>query len=131
MKILTCCSSIDYSGNEFKALVFEYMSNGSLDKWLCPKIVSETRSSSLTLIQRLNIAIDIASAIHYLHEDCDQPIVHCDLKPSNVLLDSEMVAHVSDFGLARLISNTADFSKRQSSRTGIRGTIGYAPPGID
>ncbi|XP_024027446.1 probable LRR receptor-like serine/threonine-protein kinase At3g47570 [Morus notabilis] len=125
VKILTCCSSIDYNGNEFKALVFEYMSNGSLEKWLHLVTDDENRSTGLNLLQRLNIAIDVALAIQYLHDDCDQPIIHCDLKPSNVLLDNEMVAHATDFGLARLISNTTSFSNAQTSTTGMKGTIGY------
>ena len=57
----------------------------------------------LTLIQRVNIAIDVASAIEYLHHHCQPPIVHGDLKPSNVLLDHDMVAHVVDFELAKFL----------------------------
>ena len=56
-------------------------------------------------------------------------IIHCDLKPSNVLLDNDMVAHVSDFGIARLLSNTIDSSKKQTSIIGIRGSVGYVAPG--
>lgn len=130
VKISTCCSSIDYNGNEFKALVFEYLSNGSLEKWLHLAIDRENPSRVLNLLQRLNIAIDVASAIHYLHDDCDQPIIHCDLKPSNVLLDNEMVAHVSDFGLARFVLKPTDFSNGgQTSTIGMDGTIGYVAPG--
>lgn len=77
-----------------------------------------------------DIAIDIASAMEYLHHHCDTLIVHCDLKPCNVLLDEEMTAHVGDFGLARfLIDITQDYSFDQSSSIGVRGTVGYAPPG--
>ena len=54
---------MDYSGNEFKALVFEFMTNGSLDTWLHPKIDWEDRSRDFSLLQRLNIAIDVASAL--------------------------------------------------------------------
>jgi serine/threonine protein kinase len=53
---------------------------------------------NLNLMQRLNIAIDVARVLDYLHNDCEMPIVHCDLKPSNVLLGGDMTAHVSDFG---------------------------------
>ncbi|KAL2334394.1 hypothetical protein Fmac_015607 [Flemingia macrophylla] len=129
VKILTCCSSTDYRGQEFKALVFEYMDNGSLEQWLHPKTGDEEKPK-LDLLQRINIIIDVASALHYLHHECDPPIVHCDLKPSNVLLDDELVAHVSDFGLARLISTNISISHEQTSTIGIKGTIGYAPPGI-
>ncbi|KAM5574327.1 hypothetical protein ABKV19_013683 [Rosa sericea] len=125
VKILTCCSSTDYSGNDFKALVFEYMSNGSLEEWLH----RESQSRSLNLLQRLNIAVDVASALCYLHDRCEPQVIHCDMKPSNVLLDDDMVARVGDFGLARLISTTTDSSQNQSSTVGIKGTIGYAAPG--
>ncbi|XP_062095201.1 probable LRR receptor-like serine/threonine-protein kinase At3g47570 [Humulus lupulus] len=128
VKILTCCSSMDFNGNEFKALVFEYMTNGSLDKWLHSVADGENQSRGLKFFQRLTIASDVASAICYLHDHCDHPIIHCDLKPSNVLLDDEMVAHVSDFGLARLIFNTNQMSETQSSTIGMKGTIGYVPP---
>jgi hypothetical protein len=129
VKTLTCCASIDYKGNEFKAIVFEFMANGSLENWLHPNIDNENQSRNLNLLQRLIIAIDVASALHYLHEHCKRPIIHCDLKPSNVLLDNDMIAHVSDFGLARLLSATNDVSQNQTSTVGIKGSIGYAAPG--
>ncbi|KAM3745639.1 hypothetical protein ACB098_06G142900 [Castanea mollissima] len=97
VKILTCCSSMDHNGNEFKALVFEFMTNGSLDFWLHQGLDNENQSRNLSLLQRLNVAIDVAFAIDYLHSHSVQPIICCDLKPSNVLLDNDMVAHVSDF----------------------------------
>uniref|UniRef100_A0A2N9H9J9 Protein kinase domain-containing protein n=1 Tax=Fagus sylvatica TaxID=28930 RepID=A0A2N9H9J9_FAGSY len=128
VKTLTCCASIDYKGNEFKAIVFEFMANGSLENWLHPNIDNENQSRNLNLLQRLIIAIDVASALHYLHEHCKRPIIHCDLKPSNVLLDNDMIAHVSDFGLARLLSATNDVSQIQTSTVGIKGSIGYAAP---
>ncbi|KAM7469563.1 hypothetical protein LguiA_007746 [Lonicera macranthoides] len=127
VKILTYCSSIDFKGNEFKALVYEFMANRSLDMWLHPQVPGS--STALSLIQRLNLAIDVASAIHYLHDFCEPPIIHCDLKPSNILLDDDLTAHVGDFGLARLLSNSTDtFAQAQSSSMGIRGSIGYAAP---
>jgi serine/threonine protein kinase len=133
VKVLTSCSSIDYQGHDFKALVMEFMGNGNLDEWLHPTPrINETLEEprGLSLLQRLNIAIDIANALDYLHHHCQTPIVHCDLKPSNVLLDDEMIGHVSDFGLARfLFDATQDSSVDQSSSIGVRGMVGYTPPG--
>ncbi|RDX71925.1 putative LRR receptor-like serine/threonine-protein kinase, partial [Mucuna pruriens] len=124
VKVITSCSSLDYKGEEFKALVMQFMPNGNLDSSLYPE--DDESGSSLTLLQRLNIAIDVASAMDYLHHDCDPPLVHCDLKPANILLDENMVAHVADFGLARFISqNTLE---KQSSTLGIKGSIGYIAP---
>ena len=128
VKILTCCFSMDYNGNQFKTLLFEFMTNGSLDFWLCQGLDNENQSRNLSLLQRLNVAIDVASAIDYLHNHSMQLVIHCDLKPSNVLLDNDMVAHVSDFGLARLLSITHDSSEKQTSTIGIKGSIGYVAP---
>ena len=67
--------------------------------------------------------------IEYCHWCCQTPIIHCNHKPSNVLLDDEMVGHVGDFGLARLLfDNTQDSSIDHSSSIGVRGSIGYTPP---
>ncbi|XP_021663665.2 probable LRR receptor-like serine/threonine-protein kinase At3g47570 [Hevea brasiliensis] len=122
---------MDYKLNEFKALIFEFMGNGSLQKWLHPNTDGTKQSRNLNLLQRLNVAVDVASALQYLHEQCKNPVIHCGLKPNNVLLDDDMVAHVSDFGLARLISTANDSSQSMSSvstTTRMKGTIGYAPP---
>ncbi|XP_060674123.1 probable LRR receptor-like serine/threonine-protein kinase At3g47570 isoform X2 [Ziziphus jujuba] len=129
LKIITACSSIDHQGNDFKSLVFEFMANGSLEQWLHPRDNDEHLNKRLSLIQRLNIAIDVASALGYLHHDCETPIVHCDLKPSNVLLDEDMVSHVGDFGLAKLLFEASDNpSKSQTMSASLRGSIGYIPP---
>ncbi|KAK9672282.1 hypothetical protein RND81_12G089200 [Saponaria officinalis] len=119
--IVTVCSSIDFRGNDFKALVYEFMPNGSLDGW-----IHADKTEKLTLIQRLNIAIDVANALYYLHHDCEIPIVHRDLKPTNILLDNNMVARVGDFGLAKFLAQPQH--PNQSNSTGIRGTIGYVAP---
>ncbi|KDP45092.1 hypothetical protein JCGZ_18534 [Jatropha curcas] len=133
VKVLTVCSSVDYHGNDFKALVYEFMANGSLEEWLHPVVGADeinVASRSLNILQRLNIAIDVACALDYLHHHCaEKPIIHCDLKPSNILLDEEMIGHIGDFGLAKfhIAPSHADMSNQLSS-IGIRGTIGYAPP---
>jgi len=81
---------------------------GALDVWLHPRLDNENQSRNLSLLQRLNVAIDVATAINYLHNHSVLPIIHCDLKPSNILLDNDMVAHISDFGLARFGSTIED-----------------------
>ncbi|KAK2993731.1 hypothetical protein RJ640_018352 [Escallonia rubra] len=131
LKIIAACSSKDHQGNPFKCIVFEFMSNGSLDQWLHPNDNGNSQTKSLDVVQRLNIAIDVASALDYLHNNCDTPIVHCDLKPSNILLDGDMTAHVGDFGLATfLFQPSNDPSSEETVRlsAGLKGSIGYIPP---
>jgi LRR receptor-like serine/threonine-protein kinase FLS2 len=96
----------------------EFMSNGSVDKWLY------SHNYCLNFIQRLNIMIDVASALEYLHHGSSVPVVHCDLKPTNVLLDENMVAHVSDFGIAKLMDEG-----QSKTHTQTLATIGYLAPG--
>ncbi|KAL5699415.1 non-specific serine/threonine protein kinase [Ranunculus cassubicifolius] len=130
LKIITSCSSMDSQGNDFKAIVFELMLNGNLEEWLHPKL-DEMRPElrNLSLIQRLNIATDVASALEYLHHYCQPGIVHCDLKPSNVLLDGDMIAHVADFGIAKMFSTiSSDSAQSLASSLVIKGSIGYVAP---
>ncbi|RZC29039.1 putative LRR receptor-like serine/threonine-protein kinase [Glycine soja] len=103
------------------------MKNGSLEQWLHPGTLSAKHLRTLNLDQRLNIMIDVAFALEYLHHECVQSIIHCDLKPSNVLLDDGMIARVSDLGVARIISTINGTSSTQTSIVGMKGTTGYAP----
>ncbi|KAJ6821175.1 pentatricopeptide repeat-containing protein [Iris pallida] len=123
IKILTVCSSVDFKGNDFKAMVFEFKPNGSLESWLHQEGNDPFRLRTLNLMHRINIAIDVASALEYLHHHGQTPIIHCDLKPSNILLDDDMTALVSDFGLARFINKSTT-----SSTSTFGGTIGYIAP---
>ncbi|CAN6695978.1 unnamed protein product [Malus baccata var. baccata] len=109
VKIITACSSVDNHGNDFKALVYEFMENGSLEKWLHPptdiEAIGDRAPKNLNLLQRLDIAIDTSPVLCInIHNHCETPIVHCDLKPSNVLLNTGLNGHVFDFGLARFLS---------------------------
>lgn len=126
VKVLTVCSSIDFQGRDFKAIVYKFLPNRNLDQWLHQNIMENGEHKALDLITRLEIAIDVASSLEYLHQYKPSPIIHCDLKPSNVLLDDEMVAHVGDFGLARFLHQDPEQSSGWAS---MRGTIGYAAPG--
>ncbi|XP_058111201.1 probable LRR receptor-like serine/threonine-protein kinase At3g47570 [Magnolia sinica] len=122
VKILTFCWNIDFKGNDFKALVYEYMSNGSLEKWLHREGHDQPRRN-LKFAQRLNIATDVASALDYLHNHCQTSITHRDIKPTNILLDDDMIASVGDFRLARFLSEVA-----RTSSAGMGGSIRYIAP---
>jgi Leucine-rich repeat (LRR) protein len=136
VRILTACSSIDTRGIDFKALVFEFMPRGDLHKLLHSAQDDQNSSNMnrISLAQRLSIVTDVSDAVAYLHHNHQGSIVHCDLKPSNILLDDDMVAHVGDFGLARLpihTTSTSSFGDSTStSSIAIKGTIGYVAPGI-
>lgn len=134
MRIITACSLPD-----FKALVLPYMANGSLDSRLYAHSESGlgSGSSDLTLIQRVNICCDIAEGMAYLHHHSPVRVIHCDLKPSNVLLNDDMTALVSDFGIARLVMTAgvgnAGVVENMGNSTAnmLSGSIGYIAPGKD
>ncbi|XP_044346045.1 probable LRR receptor-like serine/threonine-protein kinase At3g47570 [Triticum aestivum] len=116
--VLTACSTVDNKGDTFKALIYEFMPKGNLDTCLHHKILSSS-SKCLSLSQRATIATGIANALAYLHNDCERQIVHCDLKPINILLDDDMNAYLGDFGIAGLIGHSS-----LATSTRLKGTMG-------
>ncbi|TYJ36306.1 hypothetical protein E1A91_A05G298800v1 [Gossypium mustelinum] len=101
-----------------RALVYEYLPNGSLDRFLF------TQEKKLGFEKLHEIAVGTAKGIGYLHEECQQRIIHYDIKPENILLDSKFCPKVADFGLAKLCNR----ENTHMSMTGGRGTPGYAAP---
>ncbi|MFQ6658810.1 hypothetical protein Gotur_027918, partial [Gossypium turneri] len=114
IKVISYCPSVD-----FKALVLHFMSNGNLEKLL------HSENCFLDIIQRVDIMINVEVAIEHLHNGHTTPITHCDIKPSNILLDEDMVAHVGDFGVAKLLGEGEVIKQSMTL-----ATIGYMAPGI-
>ncbi|KAL5062988.1 hypothetical protein RYX36_024725 [Vicia faba] len=104
-------------GGSERLLVYEYMSNGTLANFLFNSFDKKQRPSWKL---RLEIAIGVARGLVYLHEECITRIIHCDIKPQNILLDDNFNARISDFGLAKLLN-----MNESKTNTGIRGTKGY------
>jgi len=135
LPIINACSTVDINGRPFKALVYPFMPNGNLDTWLHRKEDGKAQKY-LSLTQRISIAANIADALEYLHNDIGRAIVHCDLKPSNILLDDDMTGRLGDFGIASFYIDSASTSvehqnmasSRCISSIGVKGTIGYIPP---
>lgn len=101
---------------EKRLLVYEFMSNGSLAGFLFG-------AQRPRWYQRKEIALEIARGLSYLHDECRTQIIHCDIKPQNILLDSSYMARISDFGLAKLLK-----LEQTRTNTAIRGTKGYVAP---
>ncbi|PHU17211.1 hypothetical protein BC332_12906 [Capsicum chinense] len=110
--VITTCSS-DY----IRAFLLQFMPNGSLENWLYKE------DCQLNLLQRVTVMLDVAMGIKYLHHGNDTPIVHCDLKPANILLDEYMVAHVGDFGISKILAVS-----KSMAHTETLGTLGYIAP---
>ncbi|XP_044960299.1 G-type lectin S-receptor-like serine/threonine-protein kinase At2g19130 [Hordeum vulgare subsp. vulgare] len=113
VRLLGFCSS----GDE-KMLVYEYIPRGSLDRYLF-----DDGGMNLSWRERYRIMIGVAKGLAYLHHGCHECIIHCDIKPENILLDEDMSPRIADFGMAKLVRR--DFSH---ALTTMRGTIGYLAP---
>ncbi|KAK8919349.1 putative leucine-rich repeat receptor-like serine/threonine-protein kinase [Platanthera zijinensis] len=132
IRIVTACSQPD-----FKALVLPLMPNGSLERWLYPGDQARRRPE-LSLEVMLKVASDVAEGMAYLHHYSPVKVVHCDLKPSNVLLDGDMTALVADFGIARLVhlgaaggdivGDVASLATCISTTGLLHGSVGYIAP---
>ncbi|KAA8526338.1 hypothetical protein F0562_008459 [Nyssa sinensis] len=115
VRLWCCCNTGDC-----KLLVYEYMPNGSLGD-----LLHGSKGGLLDWPRRFRIALDAAEGLSYLHHDCDPPIVHRDVKSSNILLDGEFGARIADFGVAKIV---AAVNKRAESMSAIAGSCGYIAP---
>ncbi|XP_011044955.1 PREDICTED: probable leucine-rich repeat receptor-like protein kinase At1g35710 [Populus euphratica] len=113
VKLYGFCSLTEHS-----FLVYEFIERGSLKM----NLSSEEQAMDLDWNRRLNVVKGVANALSYLHHDCSPPIIHRDISSSNVLLDLEYEAHVSDFGTARLLMPDS------TNWTSFAGTFGYTAP---
>ncbi|AQK81786.1 Protein kinase superfamily protein [Zea mays] len=114
--IVTLLGFCVHEGNHY--IVYELMHKGSLDT----QLHGASRGSALSWHVRMKIALDMARGLEYLHEHCSPPVIHRDLKSSNILLDSDFNAKISDFGLAVTSGNIDKGSMKLS------GTLGYVAP---
>ncbi|PPD67883.1 hypothetical protein GOBAR_DD35233 [Gossypium barbadense] len=108
-----------------RALIYEFMPNGSLDKFICHQ-ESPDKPEQLEVKTLYNIAIGIARGLEYLHQGCNTRILHFDIKPHNILLDEKFCPKISDFGLAKLCERKDSIISTISAR----GTIGYIAPEV-
>lgn len=113
VRLLGFCSKGDR-----RLLVYDYIPRGSLDSYLF-----KSSSKILDWKQRYQIALGIARGLAYLHEKCRECIMHCDIKPENILLDMNLCPKIADFGMAKLLGH--EFSRVLTS---MRGTFGYLAP---
>lgn len=121
VKLLCCISRQDS-----KLLVYEYMENESLDRWLYQKRNGGMESGPLDWPIRLRVAVDAVQGLCSMHHSCSPPIIHRDVKSSNILLDSEFKARIADFGLAGMLIRHRQ--GEPDSMSAIAGTFGYIAP---
>ena len=107
-----------------RALIYEFLPNDSLDKYILSTASGANRSLSWEIMQ--GIALGIAKGIEYLHQGCEQRILHFDIKPHNILLDHNFKPKISDFGLAKLCAKDQSIVSMATAR----GTIGYIAPEV-
>ncbi|CAO2201168.1 unnamed protein product [Urochloa humidicola] len=110
-----------------RLLVYEYMSNGSLaERLFCNRGGGDGGgggSAYPSWGERMGIALDVARGLHYLHDELERRVIHCDVKPQNILMDASGTAKIADFGLAKLM-----LPDQTRTFTGVRGTRGYLAP---
>ncbi|PIA64501.1 hypothetical protein AQUCO_00100166v1 [Aquilegia coerulea] len=109
-----------------RALIYEFMPNGSLERFIYNENRSSTTGPSLGIKELNHIALGISRGLEYLHRGCNTSILHLDIKPHNILLDHDFNPKVSDFGLAKLCPTR----ESDVSMSGARGTMGYIAPEI-
>ncbi|KAH0718185.1 hypothetical protein KY285_014216 [Solanum tuberosum] len=109
-----------------RALIYEYLPNDSLERFILPVSSSPGSVSLISWNKLQHIALGTARGIEYLHQGCDQQILHFDIKPQNILLDHNLNPKICDFGLAKLCSK----EKSAVTMTAARGTIGYIAPEV-
>ncbi|KAJ7519554.1 hypothetical protein O6H91_20G044000 [Diphasiastrum complanatum] len=115
VRLLGYCAEGNY-----RMLVYEYVDNGNLEQWLHGPM---SKTTSLTWDARMKVILGTAKALTYLHEALEPKVVHRDIKASNILIDSQYNAKVSDFGLAKLLG-----SDKSHVTTRVMGTFGYVAP---
>ncbi|XP_015941737.3 LEAF RUST 10 DISEASE-RESISTANCE LOCUS RECEPTOR-LIKE PROTEIN KINASE-like 2.5, partial [Arachis duranensis] len=109
-----------------RALIYKYMPNGSVEKFIYEGRDSKTFNPNLTCKTMYKIAIGVARGLDYLHKGCNSKIVHFDIKPHNILLDEDFCPKISDFGLAKICMEKESILSLMIAR----GTIGYIAPEV-